>query len=247
LTSIKAAPGAPVSLSELTACNSRAGKGKVMTVDVCCALGADRSELVALIPHMRAFARSLCHDRTQADDLAQEALASAWRHRGAFTPGTNLKAWVFRIVRNQFYSDRRRSWRVCPLDPDTAAETLVAVSDPNAALQLDDVRRAMLKLSDEQREALTLIGVTGLSYEEVAAICGCSQGTIKSRVSRARRRLLAILSDGALTGRTRVPDGVMASMIVDAERLRAGAASRAVIAQAGRPQPSEAYAAHVHH
>ena len=164
-----------------------------MTVDVCCALGADRGELVALIPHMRAFARSLCHDRTQADDLAQEALASAWRHRGAFTPGTNLKAWVFRIVRNQFYSDRRRSWRVCPLDPDTAAETLVAVSDPNAALQLDDVRRAMLKLSDEQREALTLIGVTGLSYEEVAAICGCSQGTIKSRVSRARRRLLAPL------------------------------------------------------
>jgi RNA polymerase sigma-70 factor (ECF subfamily) len=167
-----------------------------MTVDVCCALGADRRELVALIPHMRAFARSLCHDRTQADDLAQEALASAWKHRGAFTPGTNLKAWVFRIVRNQFYSDRRCSWRVCPLDPDTAAETLVAVSDPNAALQLDDVRRAMLKLSDEQREALTLIEAAGLSYEEVAAICGCAQGTIKSRVSRARQRLLAILSDG---------------------------------------------------
>ena len=198
-----------------------------MTVDVCCALGADRSELVALIPHMRAFARSLCHDRTQADDLAQDALASAWQHRSDFTPGTNLKAWVFRIVRNQFYSDRRRSWRVCPLDPDTAAETLVAVSDPNAALQLDDVRRAMRELSDEQREALTLIGVAGLSYEEVAAICGCAQGTIKSRVSRARQRLLAILSDGALSRRTRVPGGVMASMIADAEQLRVSAAGGA--------------------
>jgi RNA polymerase sigma-70 factor (ECF subfamily) len=196
------------------------GKAKTMTGDTSCASGAGQAELVALIPHMRAFARSLCHDRTQADDLAQEALASAWRHRDNFTPGTNLKAWVFRILRNQFYSDKRRSWRVCELDPDTAATALVDVADPSAALQLDDVRRAMLKLSDEQRESLTLIGMAGLSYEEAAAICGCSQGTIKSQVSRARQRLLAILSDGALSRRTRVPGGVMASMIADAERLR---------------------------
>ena len=109
-----------------------------MAAVIHCAAGADRSELIALISAMRAFAGSLCHDRTQADDLAQEALANAWRHRNSFTPGTNLKAWVFTILRNQFYSDRRRSWRVCELDPDTAAATLVDAADPSAALQLDD-------------------------------------------------------------------------------------------------------------
>jgi RNA polymerase sigma-70 factor (ECF subfamily) len=189
--------------------------------------GASGGDLTALIPYIRAFARSLCHDAAQADDLTQDALASAWRHRSAFTPGTNLKAWVSRIVRNQFYSDRRRSWRVCQLDAEAAGETLIAVSDPFAALELDDVRRAMLKLPDEQREALTLIGVSGLAYEEAAEVCGCAAGTIKSRVSRGRQRLSVILADGGLTKRTRIPGGVMASMIVDAERLSAGDASRA--------------------
>jgi RNA polymerase sigma-70 factor (ECF subfamily) len=94
----------------------------------------------------------------------------------------------------------------------------------------------MLKLPDEQREALTLIGVSGLAYEEAAEVCGCAEGTVKSRVSRARQRLLAILSEGALTGRTRVPEGVMASMIVDAERLSAGDASRV---PRGEGQPAQ--------
>jgi RNA polymerase sigma-70 factor (ECF subfamily) len=169
---------------------------------------------------MRAFARSLCHDATLADDLAQDALANAWRHRGAYTPGTNLKAWVFKIVRNQFYSYQRRSWRLSQLDSATAEETLVAVSDPYFSLELDDVRRAMRELPDEQREAMTLIGVAGLSYEEVAEICGCAEGTIKSRVSRGRQRLSAILAGGAMSARTRVPGGVMASMLAEAAALR---------------------------
>lgn len=197
-----------------------------MAIDRSCASGADRSELIALIPQMRAFARSLCRDRTNADDLAQEALASAWRHRSAFTPGTNLRAWVFKILRHQFYTDRRHSWRLCELDPDKAAESLVAVSDPSVALQLDDVRRAMTELPAEQREALTLVAVAGLAYEEAAAVCGCRVGTIKSRVSRARQRLLAILSDGALTDRSRVAGGAMAWMIADAERLQVSGAGR---------------------
>jgi len=176
--------------------------------------------LGALVPQMRSFARSLCHDATQADDLTQDAMTSAWRHRSDFMAGTNLKAWVSRILRNQFYSDRRRSWRDCQLDADEAAETLVAVSDPYFALELDDVRRAMLELPDEQREALTLIGVSGLAYEDAAAICGCAEGTVKSRVSRARRQLAEILSDGDLTSRTLLPGGVMASMLGDADQLR---------------------------
>jgi RNA polymerase sigma-70 factor (ECF subfamily) len=189
--------------------------------------GAGRAEVVALIPYMRAFARSLCRDPTRADDLAQNALASAWRHRSDFEPGTNLKAWIFRIVRNQFYSDLRHSRLVCEVDFDLAAESLVAVSDPSAALELDDVRRALQELPDEQREALTLIGVAGMAYEEVAEICSCSVGTVKSRVSRARQRLLAILSDGARLGRrTHIPGGVMAAMLAEAEQLPRTAAGR---------------------
>src|SRR5687768_16969419 len=87
-------------------------------------------DLTALIPHMRAFARGLCGDMTAAEDLAQEALARAWSARASYQPGTNLKGWVFTILRNQFYSDKRRSWRDIPLDQEKAERTLVAIADP---------------------------------------------------------------------------------------------------------------------
>lgn len=180
-----------------------------------------RDELTSVIPHMRAFARSLTNDATAADDLAQEALAKAWSARSSFTPGTNLKAWVFMILRNQFYSDKRRSWRSQPLDQEMAERTLEARDDPEATLALDDVRRAMAMLSDEHREALILIGAGGLSYEEVGEIAGCAVGTIKSRVSRARNRLAEILA-GQITRDGRAPSEAMGLIIGDLERLRAG-------------------------
>ena len=179
-----------------------------------------QADLIALIPQMRAFARSLCRDRTQADDLTQEALTSAWRYRDRYAPGSNLKAWVFTIVRNQFYSDKRRSWRVSPLDPRVAEETLVAVTNPTGALELDEVRRAMLQLTDEQREALTLVAVAGLAYADAATICACAVGTVKSRVSRARQRLAAILAVGDLVGEPQNPGDAMASIFADADRAR---------------------------
>jgi RNA polymerase sigma-70 factor, ECF subfamily len=157
-----------------------------------------KRDLTGLIPHMRAFARSLCGDATQGDDLAQEGLLKAWQSRASFTPGTNLKAWTFMIVRNQFYSDKRRSWRQHSLDPETAERTLVATDNPIATLELDEVRRALAMLPEDQREALILVGAGGLSYEEVADIQGCPTGTIKSRVSRARDRLALILAEGAI-------------------------------------------------
>jgi RNA polymerase sigma-70 factor (ECF subfamily) len=180
--------------------------------------GFEQDDLIAVIPQMRAFARSLCRDRTQGDDLTQDALTSAWRRRDSFTPGTNLRAWVFMIVRNQFYSDRRRSWRVVHLDPKVAEDTLVAVTSPNAALELDDVRRAMLELSAEQREALTLVAVAGLAYQEVAVICDCAEGTIKSRVSRARQALGVILARGRLSAEKRSPGLAMGAFAADARR-----------------------------
>jgi RNA polymerase sigma-70 factor (ECF subfamily) len=206
-------------------------------------LGAESRDLTALIPHMRAFAQSLCHDRAQAEDLAQDALASAWAHRSGYASGTNLKAWVFKILRNQYYSDRRRAWRMAQLDPDLAERTLVAVTNPTAALELDDVRRAMRELPDEQREALTLVGVAGVSYGVAATICGCAEGTIKSRVNRARLRLQTILSNDSLLDRSRVAGSVMASMVADAEQLRAG---RMESSSAVLPELSEANPAHLY-
>ena len=170
------------------------------------------ADLAALIPHMRAFARTLCNNATQADDLAQDALAKAWAHRTGFTAGTNLKAWVFMILRNQFYSDKRRSWRSTPLDPEVAERTLVAVTSADGRLELDELRRALAMLPDDQREALILIGAGGLSYEEASAICGVAIGTIKSRVSRARDRLALIYADGSMAKDHVGPGAAMADI-----------------------------------
>src|SRR3569833_1444710 len=131
-----------------------------------------QAELTALIPHMRAFARSLCRDPDLADDLAQEALAKAWSCRDSFTLGTNMKAWTFMIIRNHFYSEKRRDWRRCDLDPEVAERTLVSVDRPDDTLELDELRRALDLLPEVQREAVVLIAAAGLSYEEAGEVCG---------------------------------------------------------------------------
>ena len=154
-----------------------------------------RNELVAAIPHLRAFARSLCNDPSQADDLAQETLAKAWKARDSFEPGTSIKAWTFMILRNQFYSEKRRSWRTAPLDAGMAENTLLANDDPTAPMDLLDLRAALAKLPEDQREALILVGAGGMAYDEAAQVCQCAVGTIKSRVSRARRALETLLSE----------------------------------------------------
>ena len=146
---------------------------------------------------MRAIARSLCGNAVEADDLAQDALAKAWKSRDGYQMGTNLKAWTFMILRNQFYSEKRRSWRSSQLDPEVAERTLVAVDDPLSVLALDDVRQALAMLPDAQREALVMVGAGGLSYEEAAQVAGVAIGTVKSRVSRARLGLQSLLESGA--------------------------------------------------
>lgn len=180
---------------------------------------AFRRDLVALIPHLRAFARTLTGDPSSADDLAQDAMLKAWGSRASFQVGTHMKAWTFMILRNQFYSDRRRSWRQVQLDQDAAERTLVAIDDPQSLLSLDELRLALVTLPAEQREALILVGAGGFAYEEVAAICDCAIGTVKSRVSRARRALQAILDAGAFARDGRPAGEAMAAILKDAERL----------------------------
>jgi RNA polymerase sigma-70 factor, ECF subfamily len=152
-----------------------------------------KEDLLELIPFLRAFARSLCGNQETADDLAQETLVKAWQSRKTFAPGTNLKAWLFTILRNQFYSDRRRAWRQAPWDQDAAERIPGLSSEQTWAAELSDTARALSCLSDEQREALILVGAGGFSYEDAAAICKCAVGTVKSRVARARKTLLTIL------------------------------------------------------
>ncbi len=183
--------------------------------------GVFQRELVKLIPHLRAFARTLTGDATQADDLAQDAMIKAWDARNSFQLGTNMKAWTFMILRNQFYSDKRRSWRSTQLDQEAAERTLVAVDDPEAPVALDELRLAMNMLPDEQREALILVGAGGFAYEEAADICGCAVGTVKSRVSRARKALQGILEAGDYDRDGGNAGDAMRSILSDAERLSA--------------------------
>jgi len=182
---------------------------------------AFKAELVALIPHLRAFARTLAGDPTSADDLAQDAMMKAWDARASYQMGTNMKAWTFMILRNQFYSEKRRSWRQTQLDQEAAERTLVAVDDPEAPVALDELRLGLSMLPAEQREALILVGAGGFAYEEAADICGCAVGTVKSRVSRARRALQGILEAGNYKRDGASASDAMRTILADAERLSA--------------------------
>jgi RNA polymerase sigma-70 factor (ECF subfamily) len=178
-----------------------------------------KKELITLIPHLRAFARTLAGDPASADDLAQDAMMKAWDARASYQMGTNMKAWTFMILRNQFYSEKRRSWRQTQLDQEAAERTLIAADDPESPVALDELRLSIGMLPAEQREALILVGAGGFAYEEAAEICGCAVGTVKSRVSRARKALQGILQQGAYA-RDGAPAGdAMRSILSDAERL----------------------------
>ncbi len=155
-----------------------------------------RDQLVAMIPHLRSFARGLCGWRDMADDLAQDTMTRAWSARASFTPGTNFRAWMFMIMRNQFYTSIRKSNRMTSLDPEVAERTLVQMPEQQHHIHIADVAKALQKLPFEQREVLLLIGANGVSYEEAAEIIGCAIGTIKSRLARGRRAL-AVLIDGS--------------------------------------------------
>lgn len=162
-----------------------------------------KQALLESIPHLRAFARSLCNDAVAADDLVQDTMLRAWKARESYTANTSFRAWSFTILRNVFYSEKRRSWRSTELAPEIAERTLVASDNPAKGIELVELRNALDHLPDDQREAIILVGAGGMAYEEAAQIVGCAVGTIKSRVSRARKALAAMLD--ADMAPTRVP------------------------------------------
>ncbi len=152
-----------------------------------------RAEVVALIPALRAFAWSLSHNAADADDLVQDTLVKAWTHQAKFEPGTNLRAWLFTILRNTYYTATTRRRRETP-DPDGIhAASLSCPPTQEWRVTMNALHAALQQLPDEHREALVLVGAAGLTYEEAAEICGCALGTIKSRVNRARARLIKLM------------------------------------------------------
>jgi RNA polymerase sigma-70 factor (ECF subfamily) len=152
------------------------------------------ADLLSVVPNLRAFAVSLCGNLDRADDLVQETLVKAWSNIDTFVEGTNLRAWLFTILRNIYYSEYRKRRREVA-DPDgTFAAKLATAPAQSGHMDLLDFRAALQQLPSDQREALILIGASGLSYEEAAGICGCAIGTMKSRVNRARSHLAEMLS-----------------------------------------------------
>jgi len=152
-----------------------------------------KEELIEHLPAMRAFAMSLTHNSATADDLVQDTVVKAWGNFDKFKPGTNLRAWLFTILRNTYYSLYRKRRREVE-DPDgVMAEQISEKPEHDGHLAMADFREAFAQLGDDQREVLVLIGVEGFSYEEAAEMCGCAVGTIKSRTNRARKRLAELM------------------------------------------------------
>jgi RNA polymerase sigma-70 factor (ECF subfamily) len=165
-----------------------------------------RRALLAMTPGLRAFAWSLSHDAAEADDLVQETLVKAWSHRDRFEPGTNLRAWLFTILRNTFYTALARRRREVSDEQGQWAAQQISPANQDWTVSIEEVRRAMRRLPPTHREALILVGGAGMTYQEAADVCGCAVGTIKSRVNRARARLFQLLEPGAEAERSAPAD-----------------------------------------
>ena len=152
-----------------------------------------KDALLLLIPNLRAFAFSLCGKPERADDLVQETLLKAWTHLDSFQDGTNLRAWLFTILRNSYISELRRRRRDIEDSDGKKAASLSVAPAQQGHLDMMDLRKALELLPPNQREALVLVGAAGMSYEEAAEIAGCAVGTVKSRVNRARNKLTGLL------------------------------------------------------
>ena len=153
-----------------------------------------RESMLAAVPSLRAFAISLSGNIDRADDLVQETLLRAIANIDSFQPGTNMSAWMFTILRNLFRSEYRKRRREVEDTDGSYAESLKSHPEQSSRLEFQEFRAALAKLPPDQREALILVGASGFSYEEAAAICECAVGTIKSRVNRARTRLADLLA-----------------------------------------------------
>lgn len=152
-----------------------------------------REEIVEHLPSLRAFAISLTRNSATADDIVQDTIVKAWSNIDKFQAGTNMRAWLFTILRNTFYSLRRKRSREVADSDGLHAAQLSEKPAHDGRLAMRDFEKAFAELPVDQREALLLVGASGFSYEEAAEMCGCAIGTVKSRANRGRKRLAALL------------------------------------------------------
>jgi len=146
------------------------------------------------IPRLRRYARALTRDQSRADDLVQSCLCRAVAKQHLWEPGTDLRAWLFTILHNQYVNDVRRSMREGVSIPvEDVGPSLITAADADASLQLRDLERAIARLPDEQRQVILLVGLEGMRYEEVAAILRIPIGTVRSRMSRGRETLRILM------------------------------------------------------
>jgi RNA polymerase sigma factor (sigma-70 family) len=156
---------------------------------------ATESEIVSLIPALRAFARTFYANPSDADDLVQDTLMKGIAKIHQYTPGTRLKSWLFTIMRNTFYNRIPVAKREVPGFAECASSRPAVHATQEWSARGRDVAKALRRMPADQREIIVLIGVLGTSYEDAAGICGCAVGTVKSRLHRARLRLLAELGE----------------------------------------------------
>lgn len=163
-----------------------------------------RDELVEHLPALRAFAISLTRNNAIADDMVQDTIVKAWTNIDKFQAGTNMRAWLFTILRNSYYSNRRKAKREVADVDGVFTDSMAEKPAHDGRLQMRDFKVAFAQLPDEQRETLILVGASGFSYEEAAEMCGVAVGTIKSRANRGRKRLAELmhLEDGQSTEMT---------------------------------------------
>jgi len=175
-------------------------------------------DLIALLPYLRNFARRLCGRPEFAEDMTQDTLIKAWRARDRFEPGTNLRAWLFTILRHEYYSHQRRAWREASWDEDFGDQIPAPADEQSWAMDLSDCTRAIGQLPPGQRETLLLVGVGGFTYENAASLLGTPVGTLKSRLARGRSNLTKLLgSNRSLQPRSAVrattgADDILAQM-----------------------------------
>jgi len=149
-------------------------------------------QLIALLPKLRIQALALTRNRAAAEDLVQDSVANALAAQDSFTPGTNFAAWMHRILRNRFISTLRKQRETTDID-DLPMSAFAVGAAHEDRMVLKELGRALTRLPSDQREALFMVVLQGMSYEDVAQATGCAVGTAKSRVFRARRQLQAWL------------------------------------------------------
>jgi RNA polymerase sigma-70 factor (ECF subfamily) len=153
----------------------------------------------AEIPRLRRYARALARDLAGADDLVQDCLTRALEKLHLWQEGTDLRAWLFTILHNQYVNQVRRAVREGAAVGLSETEPMLAQAPHQGKrLELRDLERAIAKLPDEQRSVVLLVGLEGMRYEEVAEILDIPIGTVRSRLSRGRealRRLIGIVPD----------------------------------------------------